>query len=175
MVGLVRPAFLFQLMAVELVTIRFQFSCFVQDFIDGQDLLSISDSLQDIGFSFVLVDSFTGGQLVDGCMNIGQKLYFFPAWLQIHGGCLWAINILMAAHSLRSLDSRRQYPADPRETGSAFHGASPRETGCAFHGAGVAGYHSRCPSGKSKTIRFISALFLVKFTSKPTSIPVALR
>jgi len=51
-------------------------------------LISILDSLQDIGFSFVLVDSFTGGQLVDGCMNIGQKLYFFPAWLQIRGGIL---------------------------------------------------------------------------------------
>jgi hypothetical protein len=50
---------------------------------------------------------------------------------------------LMAALSLRSLDYRRQYPADPRETGSAFHGA------------GVAGYHSRCPSGKFKTILFI--------------------
>jgi hypothetical protein len=55
---------------------------------------------------------------------------------------------LMAALSLRSFDRRRQYPADPRETG------------CAFHGAGVAGYYSRCPSGKSKTIRFISALFI---------------
>ena len=82
------------------------------------------DSLQDIGFSFVLVDSFTGGQLVDGCMNIGQKLYFFPAWLQIRGGILCGKNILMAALSLRSLDYRRQYPAD------------------------LAGYHCRCPSGK---------------------------
>jgi len=40
------------------------------------------------------------------------------------------------ALSLRSFDARRQYPAD------------------------VAGYYSRCPSGKSKTIRFISALLL---------------
>jgi hypothetical protein len=40
---------------------------------------------------------------------------------------------LMAALSLRSFDRRRQYPADPGETGSAFHGAGPRETGCAFH------------------------------------------
>jgi len=46
----------------------------------------------------------------------------------------------MAALSLRSLDWRRPYPADPRETGFAFHGAGPRETGYAFHGAGVAGY-----------------------------------
>ena len=36
----------------------------------------------------------------------------------------------MAALSLRSLDYRRQYPADPREIGYAFHGA------------GVAGYYS---------------------------------
>jgi hypothetical protein len=35
--------------------------------------------------------------------------------------------LLMAAHSLRSFDRRRQYPAD------------------------VAGYHCRCPSGKFKT------------------------
>jgi hypothetical protein len=38
--------------------------------------------------------------------------------------------------SLRSFDRHRQYPAD------------------------LAGYYSRCPSGKSKTIRFISALFI---------------
>jgi hypothetical protein len=36
-------------------------------------------------------------------------------------------SILLAAHSLRSFDARRQYPAD------------------------VAGYYSRCPSGKIKT------------------------
>jgi hypothetical protein len=53
----------------------------------------------------------------------------------------------MAALSLRSFDRHRQYPAD------------------------LAGYYSRCPSGKSKTNRFISAFFLVKFTSKPTWSP----
>jgi hypothetical protein len=40
----------------------------------------------------------------------------------------FGINFLMAARSLRSLDRRRQYPAD------------------------LAGYHCRCPSGKFKTI-----------------------
>jgi len=54
----------------------------------------------------------------------------------------------------------RQYPADPGETGFAFQQGS------------VAGYHSRCPSGKSKTIRFISALLPVKFTSKAKLITV---
>jgi hypothetical protein len=56
--------------------------------------------------------------------------------------------------SLRSFDWRRQYLADPRETG------------CAFHRAGVSGYFSRCPSGKSKTIHFISALFILKYQSR---------
>jgi len=46
----------------------------------------------------------------------------------------------MAAHSLRSLDFRRLYPADPRETGYTFHRA------------GVAGYESGCPSGKLTTM-----------------------
>jgi hypothetical protein len=41
---------------------------------------------------------------------------------------IFDLNFLMAAHSLRSFDWRRLYPAD------------------------VAGYHSPCPSGKSKTI-----------------------
>ena len=48
----------------------------------------------------------------------------------------------MAALSLRSFDGRRQYPAD------------------------VAGYYSRCPSGKFKFIRFISALFLLNYLSQ---------
>ena len=65
-------------------------------------------------------------------------------------------------------------------TTTACKGLAPsRSTPCLAHRrqypADVAGYYSRCPSGKSKTIRFISALFLVKFTSKPTWIPVALR
>jgi len=30
----------------------------------------------------------------------------------------------------------------------------------------VAGYYSRCPSGKSKTIRFISALFILNYQSR---------
>jgi hypothetical protein len=42
----------------------------------------------------------------------------------------------MAALSLRSFDSRRQYPAD------------------------VAGYYSRCPEGKSIAIPFFSAYSL---------------
>jgi len=45
----------------------------------------------------------------------------------------------MADHSLRSFDERRHYPAD------------------------VAGYQCRCPSGKSSTMRFMSALLFLKF------------
>jgi hypothetical protein len=73
---------------------------------------------------------------------------------------------ILAARVLRSLDKRRQIQI-------FFLRDLRRKTvyRCAFHGAGVAGYYSRCPSGKSKTKRFISASFLVKFTSKPTWIP----
>jgi hypothetical protein len=42
---------------------------------------------------------------------------------------IFDLKFIMAALSLRSFDWRRQYPAD------------------------VAGYYSRCPSGKFKTIR----------------------
>ena len=57
------------------------------------------------------------------------------------------LNSLASLHpalrgSLRSIDTHRQYPADPRETG------------CTFRGAGVAGCYSLCLSGKFKTNSF---------------------
>ena len=49
---------------------------------------------------------------------------------------------LIAAHSLHSFDSRRHYPAD------------------------VAGYKSRCPSGKFRNIGVISALFILIYHTR---------